>query len=83
MTLVFVLTLCVLMLALAGGFVRVLLGPTPADRMTAAQLLGTIGVAAVLLLGEVVALPAARDVALVLAVLAAVATLAFARLWSR
>ncbi len=83
MTLVFGVALCVLALALAGGLLRVLLGPTPADRMIAGQLLGTTGVAAVLLLGEVVSLPAARDVALVLAVLAAVATLAFYRLWSR
>lgn len=83
MTLVFNIALGVLLLAFAGGLVRVLLGPTAADRMTAGQLFGTCGVATVLLLGEVTGSSAARDVALVLAVLAAVTTFAFAHLWSR
>ena len=83
MTMVLQTALVFLVLALAGGLVRVLRGPTTADRMTAGQLLGTCGVAAVLLLGEIMDLPAARDVALVLAVLAGVATFAFARLSTR
>jgi len=83
MIIIFQVSLGILALAFAGGLVRVLLGPAPADRMTAAQLFGTIGVAAVLLLGEITELPAARDVALILAVLAAVVSFAFARLCSR
>ncbi len=59
----------------ALGLVRVLRGPADADRMMAAQLLGTGGVAALLLLAEET--PAAVDVALVLALLAAFASIVF------
>ncbi len=48
-------------------------------RMLAAQLFGTTSVAILLLLAEALAVPAARDVALVFALLAAVAALAFGR----
>ncbi|HET6521320.1 MAG TPA: monovalent cation/H+ antiporter complex subunit F [Geminicoccaceae bacterium] len=68
-----------LLLNVAAGLVRVLRGPTPVDRMLAAQLLGTTGVALLLLLAEATGQPAARDVALVLALLAAVAAVAFVR----
>ena len=67
-----------LLLTLAGGLVRVLRGPTAADRMLAAQLLGTTGVAILLLLAEVHAEPALRDAALLLALLALLAVVAFA-----
>jgi multicomponent Na+:H+ antiporter subunit F len=66
-----------LLLNVIAGMVRVLLGPTRADRMLAAQLFGTSGVAVLLLLAEGQARPALRDVALVFAVLAAVAAVAF------
>jgi multicomponent Na+:H+ antiporter subunit F len=66
-----------LVLNLAGGLVRVLLGPTPGDRMMAAQLFGTSGVAILLLLAEAVAEPALGDVALVFVLLAAIATITF------
>jgi multicomponent Na+:H+ antiporter subunit F len=69
----------VLLLTLAGGLVRVLRGPTPADSMLAAQLFGTTGVGVLLLLAEAMAKPALRDVALIFAALAATATVAFAR----
>jgi multicomponent Na+:H+ antiporter subunit F len=73
-----------LLLNIAAGLVRVLRGPTPADRMLAAQLFGTTGVALMLLLAEAQALPALRDVALVFALLAALATVAFVkRAWYR
>jgi multicomponent Na+:H+ antiporter subunit F len=73
-----------LMLNIAAGLVRILRGPTPADRMLAAQLFGTTGVAILLLLAEAQALPALRDVALVFALLAALATVAFVkRVWYR
>lgn len=64
---------------LAGGLVRILRGPTGADRMLAAQLFGTTGVAILLLLGEATGVAALADVALVFALLAAVATAAFVR----
>ena len=63
----------------AVGLVRVLRGPGDADRIMAAQLLGTGGIAALLLLGEVMSVPAAVDVALILALLAAFVTVAFAK----
>lgn len=61
------------------GLLRVLRGPTPADRMLAAQLFGTTGVAILLLLSQGLAAPAVRDVALVFALLAALAVVAFVR----
>ena len=73
-----------LMLNIAAGLVRILRGPTPADRMLAAQLFGTTGVAILLLLAEAQGTPALRDVALVFALLAALATVAFVkRVWQQ
>jgi multicomponent Na+:H+ antiporter subunit F len=73
-----------LLLNIAAGLVRILRGPTAADRMLAAQLFGTTGVAILLLLAEAQAEPALRDVALVFALLAALATVAFVkRVWYR
>jgi len=69
----------VLLLTVLAGMVRVMRGPTPADRMLAAQLFGTTGVAILLLLGRAAAAPAFWDVALVFAVLAAITGVAFAR----
>ncbi len=67
----------VLFFMVMAGMVRILRGPTPADRMLAAQLFGTTGVAMVLLLSHGLNQPALYDVALVVALLAAVAILAF------
>jgi multicomponent Na+:H+ antiporter subunit F len=65
-----------------AGFVRVWRGPLPADRMLAAQLFGTTGVAMLVLLADALAMPALRDVALVLALLAAMAVVVFVnRVW--
>jgi multicomponent Na+:H+ antiporter subunit F len=61
----------------ALGLVRVLRGPGDADRVMAAQLLGTGGIAALLLLGAATGEPGAADVALTLALLAAFASVAF------
>lgn len=73
-----------LLLNLAAGLWRVMRGPTAADRMIAAQLFGTTAVTVLLLLAEGMAQPALRDVALVFALLAAVAAVAFVqRVWSR
>lgn len=71
-----------LLLTIVASLVRILRGPTAADRMLAAQLFGTTGVAVLLLLAEMQALPALRDVALVFALLAVLATVAFVkRMW--
>lgn len=67
----------ILLGTLALGMVRVLLGPSAADRMIAAQLIGSTGVGILLLLAPVFALPALVDVALILALLAAVSVAAF------
>lgn len=70
-----------LLLTLIAGLIRVWRGPTVADRMLAAQLLGTTGAAILLLLAEGTGAPALRDVALVQSVLAATATIVFVRRW--
>jgi multicomponent Na+:H+ antiporter subunit F len=69
----------ILLLTLGAGLIRVLLGPTPSDRLMAGQLMGTTGIAILLLLAPVVRVPALVDVALVFALLAAVAVAAFTR----
>ena len=62
----------------ALGMLRIIVrGPTRADRMMAAQLLGTGGIAALLLRSDVTKTPAVVDVALVLALLAAFASAVF------
>jgi len=63
----------------ALGLVRILRGPGDADRIMAVQLLGTGGIAALLLLGEAMSAPAAADVALILALLAAFVSVTFAK----
>ena len=68
-----------ILVMLALGLVRVLRGPNDADRMMAAQLIGTGGIAALLLLGAVTDLPAAVDVALTIALLAAFASIAMVK----
>jgi multicomponent Na+:H+ antiporter subunit F len=69
----------VLMASIAVGLVRVAVGPTPSDRMMAAQLMGTSGIGVTLLLAPVVEVRALVDVALIFALLAAVAVTAFTR----
>jgi len=68
-----------LLLSLAAGLWRVRRGPTAADRMLVAQLFGTTAVAVLLLLAEGLDISALHDVALVLALLAALAVVAFTR----
>jgi multicomponent Na+:H+ antiporter subunit F len=63
----------------ALGLFRVLHGPAEADRMMAAQLAGTGGVAVLLMLSVATETPAIVDVALMLALLAAFASVAFVR----
>ena len=70
---------CVILLIVAAGLVRLLRGPGEADRMMAVQLLGTGSIALIMLIGVASHQPAMIDVALVLALLAAFAGLAFVR----
>lgn len=65
------------MVTTAIGLARVLRGPTGADRMMAAQLLGSGGIATLLLLGAATGMAGVTDAALVLGLLAAFASAAF------
>jgi len=76
----FLLAAAVFVLAMVAlGLVRILRGPDDADRMMAAQLLGTGGIATLLLLGTATGEAATIDVALTLALLAAFASFAFVK----
>ena len=66
-----------LMLSLFLGLLRVVRGPGAGNRMLAMQLIGTTGVGLLLLLSLLLDLTALIDVALILALLAAVAAAAF------
>lgn len=68
-----------LLVAIAAGMIRILKGPTAADRMMAAQLFGTCGVAILLLLAKGTDNTVLLDIALVFALLAALATMTFVR----
>ena len=61
----------------ALGLVRILRGPSPADRIMATQLLGTGGVAILVLADRALPMPGIVDLALVLALLAAFVAAAF------
>jgi multicomponent Na+:H+ antiporter subunit F len=63
----------------AAGLVRVLRGPGNADRLMAGQLLGSGGIAALLLGGAAIGDGSVVDVSLTLALLAAFASLAFVK----
>jgi len=79
----FLLLALVLLLTLFFGLLRIIRGPESVDRMLAAQLLGTGGVALLLLLGVGLGNHLLLDVALVAALLAAFAGVAFVRLGGR
>ena len=68
-----------ILIMLALGLVSILRGPGDADRMMATQLIGTGGIAVLLLLGTLAGMPAAIDVALTLALLATLASIAFVK----
>jgi multicomponent Na+:H+ antiporter subunit F len=68
-----------LVLMVALGLVRVARGPGRAERMMAAQLLGTGAIGALLLFGAAAGEAAVFDVALTLALLSAFASIAFVR----
>ena len=66
-----------ILLNLLIGLVRILRGPTRADRMLAAQLFGTTCVAMLLLLAQGFGSSTFQNMALVYSLLAAMATVAF------
>ena len=68
-----------LLVILITGLMRALIGPSLQDRMLSIQLLGTGGVALLILLGLLLDIDALVDTALVLALLAAVAAAALTR----
>lgn len=61
------------------GLLQLFRSRTPEDRMVAVQLMGTTGVGLLLVFGPLFGIPASVDVALVLALLAAVAVAALTR----
>ncbi len=69
----------VVLLTVAVGLLRVLFGPSSADRIMAVQLFGTGGVAILLLLGAASGAAAVVDVALTLALLAAFVSIAYVK----
>ncbi len=77
MSLFLALILVLLLASILAGLIRVLRGPAPAEGMLAAQLFGTAAVAVLLILSQMMAMPALLDVAMVFALLAAVTLIAF------
>lgn len=67
----------IVLLSVLAGLWRVLLGPRRADRLMAAQLLCTGGIAALLLIAAAYGAAAILDVALLLALLGAFTSVAF------
>ncbi|QIT54811.1 pH regulation protein F [Aquisalimonas sp. 2447] len=76
-------TLLILVLALALTGVRLVLGPSLADRVVALELIALIAVAIMVVYAIQVGRPAFMDVALVLALTAFMATVGFARFLER
>ncbi|MFG3451925.1 monovalent cation/H+ antiporter complex subunit F [Pseudomonas knackmussii] len=72
-----------LLLTIIVGLGRVVLGPQRVDRLLAIQLFGTAGTALLLVLAQWQEQPALRDVALLLGLLAAVASAALVQLLRR
>jgi multicomponent Na+:H+ antiporter subunit F len=66
-----------IVVTVAIGLGRVLRGPHDVERLMAVQLLGTGGIAALLLIAYATSVPGVDDVALGLALLAPFATIAF------
>lgn len=75
----FYLAAAVVLLTVAAGLIRIGIGPARADRMMSVQLAGTGGVGTMLLLSAASGNDAMVDVALVLALLAAFAAVAFVK----
>src|SRR5271166_2210067 len=67
----------VILLTVGAGLVRILYGPREVDRMLAVQLLGTGGIAALLLAASATKVAGVENVALGLALLSSFASVAF------
>lgn len=76
---IYILIALILLFAVAAGMIRILLGPTVADRMLAAQLLGTCGLAILLVLAKGLGSTVLIDIALVFSLLVLLATMTFVR----
>lgn len=70
----------VLLLTIVAGCWRVWRGPTLTDRLLAVQVFGTAGIAVIALLAHWLDRPALLEVALILALLAAVVAMAMVQL---
>jgi multicomponent Na+:H+ antiporter subunit F len=68
-----------ILISVVVGLIRIFRGPTAADRMLAAQLFGSGGVAILLILAQAMQVPSLVDVALIYALLAAVTMVVFVR----
>ena len=66
-----------ILITIAGGLARIFRGPDSSDRLMAAQLAGSGGVAVLLLLAAAMGQAAIIDVALMLAILAVFASVGF------
>jgi multicomponent Na+:H+ antiporter subunit F len=77
MTEALIVAAALILLTVAAGLVRVLRGPRGVDRMMAVQLLGTGGIAALLLAASATGVAGVEDVALGLALLSSFASVAF------
>jgi multicomponent Na+:H+ antiporter subunit F len=73
----FLITAGAILFTVAVGLVRILSGPGDADRLMAAQLIGTGGIGSLLLIAAATGARGVEDVALALALLAAFASAAF------
>lgn len=83
MTVYLTVTIVLLLLTLLWGLWPIVRGPTAADRMLAAQLFGTLGVAILMLLATLEQQTAVFNAALVLALLAPLVLIAFVKLADR
>lgn len=72
-----------LLLTVMASMVRVVVGPTRADRLLAIQLFGTAGTAVLLMMAYLWEQPALIDAALIIALLAAVITSALVQFLRR
>jgi multicomponent Na+:H+ antiporter subunit F len=79
LTFVYLVFATFLLATLVASLRRILRGPTRADRMLAAQIFGSTGVAIALVLGEAMQTAGVHDVALVFVLLAAVNAITFAQ----
>ena len=77
MTDALIIAAALILLTVAAGLARVLRGPSGVDRMMAVQLLGTGGIAALLLAASATEVAGVENVALGLALLSSFASVAF------